>query len=49
MRAASYYQDYFQQCKIETFWGSVDEFAEAFDKNVPAVDQYLQQIAKNLA
>ena len=49
VRAASYYQDYFQQCKIETFWGSVDEFAEAFDKNVPAVDQYLQQIAKNLA
>jgi hypothetical protein len=49
VRAANYYQDYFQQCKIETFWGSVDEFAQAFDKNVPAVDRYLQDIAKNLA
>jgi len=49
LRAANYYQDYFQLCKIETFWGSVDEFAQAFDKNVPAVDQYLREIAKNLA
>jgi hypothetical protein len=49
LRAANYYQDYFQQCKIETFWGNVDEFARAFDKNVPAVDRFVQEIAKNLA
>ena len=49
LRAANYYQDYFQNNKIETFWGSVDEFAQAVDKNVPAVDRYLQAIAKSLA
>ncbi|MBI4904281.1 MAG: CHAT domain-containing protein [Acidobacteria bacterium] len=47
-RAASYYRDYFQRCKISTFWGSVGEFADAFDRNVPADPKYLAAVNQAL-
>ena len=49
VRAARYYEQYFQGSKIDTFWGSVEEFARAMDKAIPAVDKYAQAIEKSLA
>jgi len=48
VRAATYYQQYFQGSKIDTFWGSVDEFAQAVDRAIPPVDRYLQAIQQKL-
>ena len=48
VRAATYYQQYFQGSKIDTFWGSVEEFAQAVDRAIPPVDRYLQAIQQKL-
>lgn len=48
VRAATYYQQYFQGSKIDTFWGSVNEFAQAVDHAIPPVDRYLQAIQQKL-
>jgi len=48
VRAATYYQQYFQGSKIDTFWGSVEEFAQAVDRAIPPVDRYMQAIQQKL-
>ena len=48
VRAAAYYEKYFQGSKIDTFWGSVDEFAQAVDRAIPPVDRYFQAIQQKL-
>ena len=48
VRAATYYQQYFQGSKIDTFWGNVDEFAQAVDRAIPPVERYVQAIQQKL-
>jgi hypothetical protein len=48
VRAAAYYEKYFQGSKINTFWGSVNEFAQAVDREIPPVDRYFQAIQQKL-
>jgi hypothetical protein len=48
VRAAAYYEKYFQGSKIDTFWGNVNEFAQAVDREIPPADRYLQAIQQKL-
>jgi hypothetical protein len=48
VRAAAYYEKYFQGSKINTFWGNVNEFAQAVDREIPPVDRYFQAIQQKL-